>query len=95
MPEDRTSNGKHNLNMEKRENVSMTGVLDVISFDEDMIVAETDMGILILKGENLHVNRLNLEKGDLEVEGLITNVTYEEEGSFSSPKGSLLSKIFK
>lgn len=86
---------RHTVTMEKREKISITGVLDVISFDEEMIVAETEMGALILKGINLHVNKLNLEKGDLDIDGEIYSLTYEENGSIGKDKGSLFSKIFK
>lgn len=86
---------KHSVIMEQRENISITGVIDVISFDEEAIVSETEMGVLILKGLNLHVNRLNLEKGELDVDGEIFSLTYEESGSYGKVGGSFFSKIFK
>ena len=54
-------NGRHLVTMENRERLSVTGVNDVLSFDEESIVADTDMGVLVLKGVDLHVNKLNLE----------------------------------
>lgn len=84
---------KHNIIIENRERTAITGVLDVISFDEDIVVAETEMGVLIIKGENLHVNSLNLEKGDMKLDGTIFSMNYEEKGH--NERTSLFGKIFR
>lgn len=47
----------------------ITGIADVVSFDENTIVLDTDMGLLTLKGKELHVSRLTLEKGEVDVDG--------------------------
>ncbi len=70
---------RHNLVMENREKLSVTGVLNVISFDEDMIVAETEMGILVIKGEYLNMNSLSLEKGEIDIDGTVYSINYEEK----------------
>lgn len=93
--EENTSITKHSITIDKRESFLASGIIDVLSFDEDSVIADTNDGILIIKGSNLHINRLNLEKGDLQLEGKINSVTYEESDSFSSPKGSFLGKLFK
>ena len=85
---------KHKLTIEHRENVSITGVTDVISFDEEQVICDTDMGVLILRGINLHVNNLNLDSGTLDVFGEIVSLVYEEQG-FTKSKSSLFGKIFK
>lgn len=86
---------RHNVTMEQRERIVISGVMDVLSFDEEEVVADTDMGILIIRGESLHVSRLNLENGDLHVEGGISMLMYEEEG-FTKAKGvSFLGKLFR
>ena len=56
----------HRLNMEDRKRLEMTGISDVISFDLNKILLETDYGVVTVKGDNLHVNRLSVEKGELE-----------------------------
>ena len=89
------SNSKHTIIMTERERLAITGIVDVISFDEEMILAETQMGVLVLKGSNLHVNRLSVEKGHLDIEGTIDSLNYEEQHSLSKNKASLLSKLFK
>lgn len=86
---------RHKLVLEERENAVIVGISDVVSFDEEEIVAETDIGVLIVKGENLHVSRLNIEKGELDIDGYITSISYEDENSFTKDKGSFFGKIFK
>lgn len=95
MADDRKSLSRHQVIMDRRENINITGVLEVISFDEDSIVCETEMGILILRGNGLHVNKLNLDAGELEVDGEIENLGYEDSSLYSKGKSSFLGKIFK
>ena len=94
MADDRKYTGRHHISIDRRERVLMTGIVEVISFDDETIVCETEMGALVLKGRNLHVNRLNLDDGELEVDGEIENVSYEDDLITGRGK-SLLSKIFK
>jgi len=91
--------GKHKLTVDQRESVAVTGVLDVISFDEESVICETNMGVLIMKGSNLHVASLNLENGSLALFGEIVSINYESQGSVAQSKGgkksSVFGKIFK
>ncbi len=84
---------RHNLIMENREKLSVTGVLNVISFDEDMIAAETEMGILVIKGEYLNMNSLSIEKGEIDIDGTVYSINYEEKGH--PERHSILGRIFK
>ena len=86
---------KHSVVMTERENISVTGVIDVISFDEETIIAETEAGALILRGKDLHVNGLSLEKGELDIDGHIDSLAYEDQSNYGKNKTSFLSKIFK
>lgn len=86
---------KHNVIINDRENIKINGVLDVISFDEEMVVAETEMGIMILKGINFHVNKLDLNNGDLAIDGEIHSLLYEEKNTYGKPAGGIWGKIFK
>ncbi len=86
---------KHSLIMNERKDLSLTGITDVISFDEDAIYAETDKGVVVVKGYNLHVNRLNLDVGELDIEGEIYNISYEDHGAGPGSKGSFFGKLFK
>lgn len=82
----------HTVTVDNRESITITGVNDVLSFDEETITAETELGSIMVKGEALHVTRLDLERGLLSVEGEITSFEYSE-GTLK--KGSFLSHIFK
>ncbi len=82
----------HNLIMQDRSSLSVSGVSDVDSFDEQTIVMYTNMGELTVKGDNLHINKLNVESGDVVMEGRIYSMSYTDD----TPKSkSLLSKLFK
>ena len=67
--EERTGIRDHACRLENRNAASLTGVREVVSFDENQVVMDTDMGLLTIKGKDLHVSRLTVEKGELEVEG--------------------------
>lgn len=83
----------HNVVMENREKATITGVLDIHSFDDELILAETEEGILTLKGNDLKMNKLNLENNELIVEGKITALIYSETNS--DKKSGMFGKIFK
>ncbi len=83
----------HRLSMNERESLFVTGVVDVISFDEETIITETEKGTLVLRGSELHVIKLSVENGELEIGGYIYSINYEES-NFTKEK-SLFGKIFK
>lgn len=68
----------HNCILEDRRTLSVSGVNDVDSFDEQTIVASTDAGELTIRGEKLHITRLSLEIGELQVEGNISALSYAD-----------------
>ncbi len=80
----------HSLSLEDRGKLSVTGVEDVESFDEAVIVMNTSQGNLIVRGSGLHIGKINLEVGELRVEGLISDLSYEEKSS----SGGFWSKVF-
>ena len=90
------NNTFQNLILENREKLNVSGVLDVLSFDDQIIIVETSLGLLTIKGEDLKINKLNIETSDLIIEGLINSLAYS--GNSDSPNrkgGNLLGKIFK
>ena len=93
MAEERRKSGRHTVNMEEREKAKIGGVLEVLSFDEEGIMMETTCGLLLLKGTGLHIGKLDLESGDVTVDGSIDSITYSD-GSFTE-KHSLLGKLFR
>ena len=86
---------RHKLTIEQRESTQITGVLDVMSFDDGQVVAETEMGVLVLTGSGLHVAALNLDAGLLEIFGKIDSINYEEHGGQKGKKPSALGRLFK
>lgn len=79
MTEDARPAMPHNLIMEDRRLLTVTGVSDVDSFDERSITVFTDMGELTITGSCLHINKLCVETGELSVEGKISVLSYSEE----------------
>ena len=74
---------------------SFTGILDVLSFDVGEILLETELGMLDLKGKDLHVNRLNLEKGEADIEGEIDMITYSKVPEVTGKKDKMFGRIFR
>ena len=73
---------------------SLTGVGEVVSFDENQVVMDTDMGLLTIKGKDLHVSRLTVEKGEMEVEGQIDSLTYSSNEAYRKAGQSILARLF-
>lgn len=84
-----------NLVLENREKLSISGVLDVLSFDDQVVIVETELGLLTIKGENLRINKLSIDTSEVVVEGEIYNLAYSESDLDKKSAGSLLGKIFK
>ena len=74
----------HALQMENRERLHLTCVSDVSGFDENLIVLSTDMGELSIRGEELHIEKIDLDAGVLELRGKICELCYEERAAGST-----------
>ena len=85
----------HRIVLNNRNQGNLTGILDVISFDENTIVLDTDMGLLTIKGKDLHVNRLSLEKGEVDLSGNIDSIAYSSVTPQAKQGDSFLTKLFK
>ena len=85
----------HKVLMINRKNGAFSGVVDVLSFDVAEILLETEMGMLLIKGHDLHVNRLSLEKGEIDIEGRIDSLTYSEVKSVGKQTESLLGRLVR
>ena len=83
-----------NLVLENREKLSISGVLDVLSFDDQVVIVETELGLLTIKGENLRINKLSLDTSEVVVEGQIYNLSYSEN-DFDKKSTGFFNKIFK
>ena len=85
----------HKLVLNNRKTGLVTGVLDVLSFNLNEILLETEQGMLMVKGTDMHVNRLNLEKGEVDLAGNIDNISYSDIHSGVKAGENLLSKLFR
>ena len=83
----------HRVELDGRERLIVSGVDDVDRFDENEIVMSTSKGTLVVTGENLHIEKLSLDGGDLKVEGDIDALTYEE--SRRERSGGLLARLLR
>ncbi len=83
-----------NLILENRSKLSISGVLDVLSFDDQVVIVETELGLLTVKGENLRINKLSIDTSEVIVEGDISNLCYSEK-ELDKKSGGFLGKIFK
>lgn len=90
-----TGNKQHKVTMTNRRICMITGVKDVLSFDVHEVLLETEQGMLTIKGDDLHVSRLTLEQGEVDVDGRIDSFAYSEVSGFSQKGESLLAKLFR
>ena len=94
----RQLNQHHKLVIDNREYLEIEGIINVESFDDEEIVLETEMGLLAIRGENLHIRHLNLEEGELNIEGFILELAYSEEKGSKGIGGKgrgFLERLFK
>ena len=85
----------HKVSMTNRRNCTINGVKDVLSFDIHEILLETEQGMLMIKGDELHVSRLTLEKGEVDIDGRIDSFTYSDVAGGGHKSESLLTKLFR
>ena len=85
----------HKLLLTNRRTCNISGVNDVLSFDVNEILLETEQGMLMIKGNELHVSRLYLDKGEVDVDGRIDSFTYSENAGYGTKGESLLARLFK
>lgn len=84
-----------NIILENRNKLHLSGVLDVLNFDEEIVTVDTELGILVIKGSDLRLNKFNLENAELSIDGEVSSMAYDNK-SYSGKKGEgLLTKIFK
>jgi sporulation protein YabP len=83
---------QHNIIMENRRAVTVTGVMDIDSFDEETVIVFTERGELTIRGSGLHLNKIDVQSGDLSMEGEVDSLTYSDN---PSQKGSFWAKLFR
>ncbi len=81
----------HKVTLDSRNRLNMTGIKEVESFDEGMVVLHTTRGTLVVRGEGLHLQLLSLDGGQVHVDGRVDSMTYEDTGNQS---GGFLARLF-
>lgn len=82
----------NNIILKDRKELSVSGVTDMDSFDETTVIAYTDLGELTISGTDIHIEKLNIDTGELVITGKISSLTYLDQ----TPKStSFFSKVFR
>lgn len=95
MEEKKVVPGIHKMSIHNRKDALLTGVADVISFDTEEILMETTQGMLTIKGKELHVKRLTLEKGEVELDGTIDSFAYSDAALYARKGESFFKRLFQ
>ena len=93
--EDGSGTNNHMLTLRDRRFIQLTGVSDVISFDAGEIILETALGLLMIKGNELHMSHLTLEKGEINVDANIDSLTYSESQKASKQAEKIWGRLFR
>ena len=88
------SNIIQNIVLENRKKLNISGVLDVLSFDDQIVIVETELGMLTVKGEDLRINKLSIDTSEVIVEGEIYNLGYSEK-EYSKKEAGFIGKLFR
>ncbi len=86
--------GAHKLSLIGRKSLSLTGVKEVVSFDAKEVILETVQGVLLLRGDEMNVTRLLVEKGEVDLDGRIDSLIYTERGHGSKRSESFTKRLF-
>lgn len=81
------------FSMENRARLSVTGVIDVVSFDNEVVILDTKMGILVVKGIDFKINKLNVDIGELVIMGQIDSCSFDD--MHDRKKEGFFAKLFK
>ena len=84
-----------NIIMENRQKLSVSGVIDVESFNDECVVADTELGILVIKGMDLRINKLDIDSSELGIEGDIISLEYSDKEGARNRGGGFFARIFR
>ena len=93
MTENENIFNRSDIFIENRESIRITGVTDVDSFDDDTVRVKTQKGDILIGGEQLKINKLDIESAELSIEGIINSIIYEESAA-KPAGGSFFGKFF-
>ena len=84
-----------NVILENRQKLSISGVVDVESFNDECVIADTELGILVIKGMDLHINKLDIDSSELGIEGDIISLEYSDREGARGKGGSFFARLFR
>lgn len=84
-----------NLFLENREKLNVSGVIDVESFNDECVIVDTELGVLVVKGVDLHINKLNIDSSELGIEGEIISCEYSDREGPRNKGGGFFARMFK
>jgi sporulation protein YabP len=87
----RASTGSHSFSLKDRKTLEMDGVQEVISFNEDRVILQTNQGNLDIKGRELNIQKLNLDNSSIKLEGYIFSLEYNDKKT----KKGIINRLFK
>jgi len=84
-----------NVILENRQKLSISGVVDVESFNDECVIADTELGILVIKGMDLHINKLDIDSSELGIEGDIISLEYSDREGARNKGGGFFARLFR
>ena len=84
-----------NIILENRNKLHLSGVVDVLNFDEEIVTVDTELGILVVKGSDLRLNKFNLDNSELSIDGEIMSMVYDDKSNNAKKGEGLFNRIFK
>lgn len=85
---------KSSLKLDNRKKLSLSGVVEVISFNDENIILNTNLGTLTIKGEGLKMNKLDVQNGEVMITGIVNSCIYTTN-EVKRDKDSIISRLFK
>lgn len=85
----------HKLTLDNRKNISLTGIKDAVGFEPTQVLLESTLGMILIRGNDLKVTRINLEKGEVDVEGQVDSITYSEVKNYGKKGKTFIKRMFK
>ena len=84
-----------NVILENRQKLSISGVVDVESFNDECVIADTELGILVIKGMDLRINKLDIDSSELGIEGDIISLEYSDREGARNKGGGFFARLFR
>lgn len=93
--DEKTGIRPHSCMMANRQDIKLTGIREVVAFDGNQVVMDTDMGLLTVKGKELHVSRLTVERGEADLTGSVDSLSYSSNEAYRRAGESIFARLFK